>query len=149
MKIGTLITGIILLIISVIGFTSTANTISEQQSTRGEIERFLSEESSSNYQGTQYAQLGFGGLGVLGLGLLIYGAAAKGEKKSKRGFYCKSCGHTSNSLELLRDHIQSNHNKKSNDSKQDDYTNLGIIKERLAKGEITKEEYEELKKEFE
>jgi len=31
----------------------------------------------------------------------------------------------------------------------EDVKNLGIIKERLAKGEITKEEYDELKKEFE
>jgi len=33
--------------------------------------------------------------------------------------------------------------------KEKDVKNIGIIKERLAKGEITKEEYDELKKEFE
>ena len=30
-----------------------------------------------------------------------------------------------------------------------DVKNLGILKERLAKGEISKEEYDDLKKEFE
>jgi len=36
-----------------------------------------------------------------------------------------------------------------NSKKEKDVKNIGILKERLAKGEITKEEYDELKKEFE
>lgn len=148
MKIGSLISGIVLLIIAVVGFTSTSNTISEQQTTIGEVERYFSEDVSSSYQTSQYAQLGFGVLGVVGIGLLIYGVAAKGEKKEK-GFYCKYCGHTSDTLEGIRVHIQYYHKKNSTDSKQEDLKNIGILKERLAKGEITKEEYDDLKKEFE
>jgi len=154
MKIGSLITGIILLIISVIGFTSSSNTVAEQQTSLGQIERFFSQDSQTSYQVNQYAQLGFGGLGVLGLGLLIYGAAAKGESVRKsndfKGFYCKYCGFPSGTLEGIRTHMQYKHKNDSNDSdKQDNLKNIEILKERLAKGEITKEEYHELKKEFE
>ncbi|NIP61467.1 MAG: hypothetical protein GWN01_05030 [Nitrosopumilaceae archaeon] len=36
-----------------------------------------------------------------------------------------------------------------NSQRQDNMKNISILKERLAKGEITKEEYDDLKKEFE
>lgn len=153
MKIGSLVAGIILLIIAVIGFTSTSNMIAEKQTTGGQIERFFSNDAQTNYQANQYAQLGFGGLGVLGLGLVIYGAAAKGESRREseaQEFYCKYCGFVLESLDGIRAHVQYHHKKSTTDSKkQDDVKNLGILKERLAKGEITKEEYDELKKEFE
>ncbi len=153
MKIGSLVAGIVLLFISVIGFTSSTNTVAEQQTTGGQIERFFSEDSQTSYQVNQFAQLGFGGLGVIGLGLLIYGAAAKGgsgRSNDFKGFYCKHCGFPSGTLEGIQTHMQIKHKNNSKDSdKQDDLKNIEILKERLAKGEITKEEYHELKKEFE
>lgn len=60
----------------------------------------------------------------------------KSHKKGKEKSSYKSVG------------VQTSKNMESN-KELDDVKNLGIIKERLAKGEISKEEYDELKKEFE
>lgn len=136
MKIGSLIAGIILLIIAVLGFTSTSTSISESQSFLGQVERGLSEDARTTHQVNQYAQLGFGVLGVIGLGLVIYGAAASGTKKESM-FYCKYCGFPAQSYSDVQQHMQGC-SKKPESGKHDDIKNLGILKERLAKGEITK-----------
>jgi len=62
-------------------------------------------------------------------------------------FYCKYCRFPATSYTNLQRH-QLNCIKKPDTSseKNDNVKNLGILKERLAKGEITKEEYEDLKR---
>jgi len=65
-------------------------------------------------------------------------------------FYCKHCHYAAESYVDLRNHLTAHHKQtKEKETKSDDGKNIGILKERLAKGEITKEEYDDLKKEFE
>jgi uncharacterized membrane protein len=80
--------------------------------------------------------------GVIIIGILLLGiivpivlVISKSRKSYKEG-----------KEESLRDAVKV---EKSKNIKSDDLKNLGILKERLAKGEITKKEYDELKKEFE
>lgn len=63
-------------------------------------------------------------------------------------FKCEYCGFPAVRYEDIVHHMQSC-SKKPSSVNQDDIKNIGILKERLAKGEITKEEYNDLKKEFE
>jgi len=163
MKTGLLVTGIILMIISAIGYFSIQQALSDCGSFVGQLGRFFSQDISQQCQMAQLVQIVSAIIGVIGLGLTIAGAVAKGgESKRPKEFYCKYCGFVSESLDGIRAHIQYQHEKSSiklekQDNKEnldqkienDDLKNLGILKERLAKGEITKEEYDELKKEFE
>lgn len=146
MKIGAFIAGIVLMILGVLVFFSVQTAVSDCGSFIGQIGRTFSGDVAQRCQMVSMMQIGSGILVVIGIGLLVYGAVAKGISKP-RGFYCKYCGSESDSLEGIRYHIQQYHDNKNN-SKKDDVKNLGILKERLAKGEITKEEYDELKKEF-
>jgi len=150
MKGGSLAAGIILLVIAVIGFTSTSSSISEKQTSLGEVERFLSQDSRDSYQINSIAQLAFGGLGVIGLGLTIYGAAASGNPKQQSLFHCEYCEYSAVHYADVKHHMLTSCSKKPKSaSVNDDVKNLGILKERYAKGEISKEEYDDLKKEFE
>ena len=65
-------------------------------------------------------------------------------------FLCKHCKYTAASYRELHNHLltcEKRNEKKP--TKNQDLKNLGVLKERLVKGEISKEEYNELKGEFE
>jgi hypothetical protein len=146
LKIGALIAGIILMILGVLVYFSMQPALSDCGTTIGQLGRTFSDDYAQQCQMASMMQIGSGIITVIGIGLLVYGAASKSQSK-RRGFYCKYCGSESDSLEAIRYHIQQYHSNSKNSN--DDVKNLGILKERLAKGEITKEEYDELKKEFE
>jgi len=145
LKTGAVIAGIILMIFGVIVYLSLQTSMSDCGSFVGQLGRTFSDNYSQQCQMASMIQIGAGILVVIGIGLLIYGAAAKGESRHNR-FYCKSCGAESDSLENMKYHMKQYH--ENTDSQNDDVKNIGILKERLAKGEITKKEYDELKKEF-
>ncbi|MEK6866783.1 MAG: SHOCT domain-containing protein [Thermoproteota archaeon] len=147
MKVGTFVAGIILMILGVLFYFSMQTSMSDCGSFIGQLGRTFSGDIAQRCQMVSMMQIGAGIFVVIGLSLLIYGAVATGESRSRR-FECKLCGSESDSLEGLRYHVEKYHKKKFTDSKSDDVKNIWILKERLAKGEITKEEYDELKKEF-
>jgi hypothetical protein len=147
LKVGAFVAGIILMILGVLFYFSMQTSMSDCGSFIGQLGRAFSGDFAQKCQMVSMMQIGAGIFVVIGLSLLIYGAVATGESKPRR-FECKLCGSESDSLEGLRYHVEQYHEKNFADSQNDDIKNLGILKERLAKGEITKEEYDELKKEF-
>jgi hypothetical protein len=68
--------------------------------------------------------------------------------RQKPMFYCKYCKYPAVRYDDIQHHMLTC-SKKPNAEKEDNIKNIGILKTRLAKGEITKEEYDDLKKEFE
>lgn len=68
--------------------------------------------------------------------------------KQKSMFHCEYCGFPAVRYDDVRHHML-NCSKKPNAEKEDNVKNIGILKSRLAKGEITKEEFNKLKIEFE
>ena len=150
MKAGTLAAGIILMVIGVIGFFSMQQAAMDCGSFVGQLGRFFSSNISQQCQTVQIIQIGSVAIGVIGLGLTIGGAVAKGGKPQMTRWknpqeYLKE--EYNAGYEESRPRTKSDSYKKK--LKEDDIKNLGILKERLAKGEITKEEYYELKEALE
>lgn len=153
MKIGSLIVGIILLMIGAVGYGSFQGSASDCQSTLGQVGRFISSDISQRCSLVSIGQIIFIIIAVIGLGVLIYGAVAT----RKAAFVCGYCKYMTNVEENLYNHYEQEHRKsnpvqETKDTKSSEEKNLhylGILKERLAKGEISKEEYNKLKGEFE
>lgn len=138
------------MIFGVIGYFSVQSSISDCQSFVGQIGRTFSQNMAQGCQIQSIIQIASAVLFVIGIGLAIGGAVTKGGKshgelnpvKRMREEYEKGYEET-----RPRTKSQIDESKKP-DEKEDNIKNIGILKERLAKGEITKEEYDELKKEF-
>jgi Short C-terminal domain len=150
LKVGLLISGIVIMIFGVIGYFSVQSSISDCQSFVGQVGRTFSQNMAEGCQIRSIIQIASAVLFVVGIGLTIGGAVAKGEKshgelnpiKRMREEYEKGYEETRPRTESKIDE------SKKSDEKEDNIKNIGILKERLAKGEITKEEYDDLKKEF-
>jgi len=113
--------------------------MSDCQSFVGQLGRFFSSDIAGRCQMVALMQMGSMIIGVIGLGILIYGAVAKGDSQQ---YYSEVPNRSTKSFV----------DKREEDSMTREEKNLhylGILKERLAHGEITKDEYDELKKEFE
>lgn len=138
------------MILGVIGYFSVQSSISDCESFVGQIGRTFSQNISQECQMRSLIQIGSGILFVVGIGLTIGGAVAKGGTsrgelnpvKRMREEYEKGYEETKPRTRSKIDESE------KQTEKEDNMKNMGILKERLAKGEITKEEYDELKKEF-
>jgi len=144
MKVGTLIAGIIFLMLSAAGFSFLQESLNDCSSFIGQLGRAFSSDVSQNCKMTQLLLIGAAIFGVIGLGLMIGGAAAKGKKSE--------VSYRKNSRQYERDYEETRPRKTQSPQEkliEDNLKNLGILKHRLAKGEISKQEYNELKQEFE
>lgn len=138
------------MIFGVIGYFSVQSSISDCQSFVGQVGRTFSQNMAQGCQVNSIVQIASAVLFVIGIGLAIGGAVAKGGKprgelnpiKRMKEEYERGYEETRPKTESKIDE-----SKKPNE-KEDNVKNIGILKERLAKGEITKEEYDDLKKEF-
>jgi uncharacterized membrane protein len=138
------------MIFGVIGYFSIQSSISDCQSFVGQVGRTFSQNIAEGCQIRSIIQIVSAVLFVVGIGLAIGGAVAKGKKsrvelnpvKRMREEYERGYEETRPRAESKIDET------KKPDEKEDNIKNIGILKERLAKGEITKEEYDDLKKEF-
>jgi len=98
-------------------------------------------------------------LGIVGIGLLVGGAAMPSETKTqevRKEWLCEYCEHKTKVKADLIEHYKLDHAEKLDDSfylkyekKQISPENLEILKRRFALGEITKEEFENMKKDLE
>jgi uncharacterized membrane protein len=187
LKVGALVTGIILLVIGIALYGILQTSASDCSSFIGQLGRALSPSASQNCQTVSLIQVFGMILAVIGLGVLIYGAVAKNSSSYSSG------GKTSQGLKLAliilgmiglvivlqmifpfpfglisavtaililvyyikkrrknspkEPHINTSEYKEAREEKK--IRNLDALKERLARGEITKDEYDELKKVFE
>ncbi len=138
------------MIFGVLGYFSVQSSISDCQSFVGQVGRTFSQNIAEGCQMHSIIQIISAVLFVVGIGLAIGGAVARGGKshgelspvKRMREEYERGYEETRPKTELKIEEP-----KKQNE-KEDNVKNIGILKERLAKGEITKEEYDDLKKEF-
>ncbi|MGI0082917.1 MAG: hypothetical protein ACREAG_06435 [Nitrosopumilaceae archaeon] len=122
MKISFLIAGIILLIVAVSGYILTQNIISDCQSLLNNLEGNLAPDIEQKCKLTKAMQFGFMFIGAGGVGALIYGVILKAKPKKD-----------------LPEIPKLGSNQKA----------LDILKDKLVKGEISQETFDELKKAFE
>jgi hypothetical protein len=98
-------------------------------------------------------------LGIVGIGLLVGGATIPAKTtlhKTRDEWLCEHCEFQTKLEEDLIEHYKLQHSEKKDDSFNRKYgkkpipdENLDLIKRRYAQGEISKEEFQQMKKNFE
>lgn len=105
LKTGSLIGGIILLIIGVAGYISLQSNVSDCQSLIGQAGRFISTDFAERCSLTSLGQIIFGIIFVIGIGVLIYGAVAKRHSV----FICGYCNYLTEIEPDLYEHYERTH----------------------------------------
>lgn len=105
MKTGSLIGGIVLLIIGVAGYISLQSNASDCQSLLGQVGRFISSDIAERCSLVSIGQIIFGIIFVVGIGVLIYGAVAKRSSV----FICGYCNYVTKIEPELYEHYERTH----------------------------------------
>jgi len=153
--------GFLLIIVAVAGYiypiTETRLTIPQVNdvcaSGMGQLGQTFSGDVMKICREFGYLMYGIYGAGIGGLILIIVGAIIPGNKEEEKELRCGYCEFKTKSETELTEHYKLDHAEKGAYQKKPEKVPLSpetleILKQRYAKGEISKEEFENMKKDL-